>query len=309
MTNQTQTGAGWYPDPWQGDQLRYWDGATWTGHTAAAPAGQPQPAPPLPATDGVASRRPWWQRRWAIITAVVGVLVLFGSLIPDDEVTPSADTTATEPTSSPSTPAPEVRKDPVKAEVPAVRGLSVAEARQALREAGLRIGQLQRQPSARAAGTVLSQAVGVGAARRLGTTIPLVIAIPLPQVPSVVGKGGSTAASILRAAGFRVTTSTETRTSGSSGVVLSQTPSGGVSVQPGKTIHLVITKVVAPAPPPEDDGGGNCTPGYTPCLAPAHDYDCAGGSGDGPKYTGFVRVTGSDPYGLDADGDGVGCES
>ncbi len=52
----------------------------------------------------------------------------------------------------------------------------------------------------------------------------------------------------------------------------------------------------------------NCTPGYDPCLPPASDYDCASGSGDGPAYTGFVEVSGSDPYGLDADGDGLGCE-
>ena len=45
-----------------------------------------------------------------------------------------------------------------------------------------------------------------------------------------------------------------------------------------------------------------------PALPPASDYDCAGGSGNGPEYTGFVTVTGSDPYGLDTDGDGVGCE-
>lgn len=52
-----------------------------------------------------------------------------------------------------------------------------------------------------------------------------------------------------------------------------------------------------------------CTPGYSPCLPPASDYDCAGGSGDGPKYVqGPVKVTGSDPYGLDSDNDGVGCE-
>jgi hypothetical protein len=45
------------------------------------------------------------------------------------------------------------------------------------------------------------------------------------------------------------------------------------------------------------------------CLdANAADYDCAGGSGDGPNYTGRVAVVGSDPYGLDADGDGAGCE-
>jgi len=52
----------------------------------------------------------------------------------------------------------------------------------------------------------------------------------------------------------------------------------------------------------------NCTAGYDPCLAPASDYDCAGGSGDGPAYTGYVVVTGADPYDLDADGDGVACE-
>ena len=52
----------------------------------------------------------------------------------------------------------------------------------------------------------------------------------------------------------------------------------------------------------------NCTPGYSPCLPRASDYDCRGGSGDGPKYTGPVRVTGSDPYNLDRDHDGTGCE-
>jgi hypothetical protein len=53
----------------------------------------------------------------------------------------------------------------------------------------------------------------------------------------------------------------------------------------------------------------NCHPSYDPCLDPnASDYDCEGGSGDGPMYTGFVTVKGSDDYGLDSDGDGTGCE-
>jgi hypothetical protein len=60
----------------------------------------------------------------------------------------------------------------------------------------------------------------------------------------------------------------------------------------------------------EADGpsGGGCTPGYSPCLPPASDYDCEGGSGDGPEYTGVVSISGSDPYDLDADGDGTGCD-
>jgi len=57
-------------------------------------------------------------------------------------------------------------------------------------------------------------------------------------------------------------------------------------------------------------GGANCHPSYAgACLDPSSpDYDCSGGSGDGPDYTGFVRVVGPDEYGLDADGDGQGCE-
>lgn len=53
-----------------------------------------------------------------------------------------------------------------------------------------------------------------------------------------------------------------------------------------------------------------CHPSYTgACLDPnASDYDCIGGSGDGPFYTGKVFVVGPDVFGLDRDNDGVGCE-
>jgi len=45
------------------------------------------------------------------------------------------------------------------------------------------------------------------------------------------------------------------------------------------------------------------------CLDPyASDYDCEGGSGDGPEYTGTVTVVGEDHYDLDADSDRTGCE-
>ncbi len=59
--------------------------------------------------------------------------------------------------------------------------------------------------------------------------------------------------------------------------------------------------------------GGSCTPGYSPCLVyhGGADYDCSGGSGNGPYYTApgvTYTVSGSDPYGLDANGNGLGCE-
>ncbi len=61
-----------------------------------------------------------------------------------------------------------------------------------------------------------------------------------------------------------------------------------------------------PAPAPfsssSGGGGGACAPGYDPCVPPLPpDVDCA--DVDGP-----IRVTGADPHGLDADGDGVACE-
>jgi len=52
-----------------------------------------------------------------------------------------------------------------------------------------------------------------------------------------------------------------------------------------------------------------CHSSYSGCLNPdASDYDCAGESGNGPYYTGTVRVIGPDVFGLDRDGDGWGCE-
>ncbi|MEO9325709.1 G5 domain-containing protein [Nocardioides sp. C4-1] len=53
-----------------------------------------------------------------------------------------------------------------------------------------------------------------------------------------------------------------------------------------------------------------CDPNYSgACVPIASDVDCAGGSGNGPAYVdGPVYVVGDDIYGLDSDGDGVGCE-
>ena len=61
---------------------------------------------------------------------------------------------------------------------------------------------------------------------------------------------------------------------------------------------------------PYNGGGNNCHPSYpSHCLAIGIDYDCAGGEGDGPRFVrGPVTVVGNDPYRLDRDGDGIGCE-
>jgi hypothetical protein len=56
--------------------------------------------------------------------------------------------------------------------------------------------------------------------------------------------------------------------------------------------------------------GPKCHPSYKlKCLKPnAYDYDCIGGRGNGPLYTGLVKVVGPDVFRLDTDHDGWGCE-
>ena len=71
-----------------------------------------------------------------------------------------------------------------------------------------------------------------------------------------------------------------------------------------------------PASPPPRTGvrrprtasSNGCDPNYTGCVPIDSDVDCAGGSGNGPSYTGPVRVIGSDIYDLDGNGDGEACE-
>jgi hypothetical protein len=73
-----------------------------------------------------------------------------------------------------------------------------------------------------------------------------------------------------------------------------------VTRQPVTQVVAVGTKVTQ-----------KCDPNYSgACVPIASDVDCAGGSGNGPAYVqGPVRVIGRDIYGLDNDGDGIGCES
>lgn len=75
---------------------------------------------------------------------------------------------------------------------------------------------------------------------------------------------------------------------------------------------LLAAVAVAVAAAPAAQAHKRCDPAYKGvCLRPdVSDYDCAGGSGDGPYYVqGPFRVVGYDHYRLDADGDGIGCES
>ena len=318
--------ADWYPDTQNPALLRYWDGRQWTANTSPRPAGwsgqQWSTYSRPPASRRAPDRKPNRSRFpvWAVVAlaVLVGVAtlgIIGGALSPSEPVqsagrdsSASPTEPATEPTSEAAATASEdptpTETEPPRSVVPRLTGMTRDRAAARLTTAGLAVSEVRQVFSPKAPGTVLRQSRKVGASVLAGTEVVLFVAKPYPRVPGVVGRLKSAAVERLQDAGFKVSVTTETRTSGKDGVVLRQTPSGAARARPGSSITIVISSVVRPVAPPTQ----NCTPGYDPCLTPASDYDCAGGSGDGPQYTGFVYVTGYDPYDLDADGDGTGCE-
>jgi PASTA domain-containing protein len=146
------------------------------------------------------------------------------------------------------------------------------------------------------------------------TAAPTTIA--MVKVPRLVGLTLGSARAALTERGLRGRIRYRTTSRYPAGTVISQSRRGGVGVRPDSRVTLVVAKApppttAPPPPPPSTAPAENCDPSYPDvCLDPsAEDYDCAGGSGNGPEFVeGPIRVRPPDPFGLDADGDGWGCE-
>ena len=139
---------------------------------------------------------------------------------------------------------------------------------------------------------------------------------PKVEVPRLVGMKLTSARQRLASHGLKLRVRYRPTARFAAGTVISQSRRIGVGVARSSAITLVIAKALPPPPttqppPPPTTPSRSCHPSYEgACLDPtASDYDCAGGSGNGPKYVqGPVRVRPPDPFDLDADGDGLGCE-
>jgi hypothetical protein len=133
------------------------------------------------------------------------------------------------------------------------------------------------------------------------------------EVPELSGITQERAEQILADRGLKATTRSRSTDQYRAGTVISQTPKAGAEVLPDTTISLVVAKTPpAPEPPPPPPPEPVCDPSYPDvCLDPTvEDYDCASGSGNGPAYVeGPIRVRPPDPFDLDREGDGVGCET
>ena len=139
-------------------------------------------------------------------------------------------------------------------------------------------------------------------------TVPRLVGLRLARAKDSLADQGLTAKVIYKATDRYPT-----------GTVISQSRKAGAGVLPDTTISLVVAKAPPPPPstappaPPSTAPSRDCHPSYPDvCLRPdASDYDCAGGSGNGPYYAaGPLRVLPPDPFELDGnDNDGWGCES
>jgi hypothetical protein len=232
--------------------------------------------------------------------AILVLVVIAASCTRAEEATrPSPSSAPSTPIPSPSTPTPE---PVVTAKVPDTEGLKLAKAQKMLMNAGLSV-QIEEEFSHDPAGSVIGQEPSPGSEVPDGAVVHLLVARAFPKIPNVVGESLAHARRILEDAGFDVGDLRKQASSQPKDTVLSQTPVAGTDAQPGRNVNLVIAK-----PATTGDDNTDCQ-GYYPCIRPGPDVDCAGGSGDGPRYiSGPVQVTGSDPYGLDSDNDGWGCE-
>lgn len=134
---------------------------------------------------------------------------------------------------------------PVAIRAPRLVGLSVTEAKDRLRQLDLR-WRVVETASSRPAGTVVSQWPGARAALSGGATVSLGVSSgPAPvSVPDVTGLDEATAQQALEAEGFAVVVvDAPTSDPDAGGVVVDQSPGGGVGAEEGASITLIVARL------------------------------------------------------------------
>jgi len=143
--------------------------------------------------------------------------------------------------------------------VPNLVGLPLAEAKQALRDADLKVGDLTEAFNERFdADQVIRQSVRADAEAPLGSGIDLVVSkgpTPVP-VEKVIGFQRDEAVAVLETQGFVVDVQEEFSNRVELGKVISQTPAKGTDLQPGRTATIVVSKGPPEFPMPNVVGMG-----------------------------------------------------
>jgi eukaryotic-like serine/threonine-protein kinase len=143
--------------------------------------------------------------------------------------------------------------------VPNLVGLPLADAKAALREAHLKVGEVTSAFNERFdAEHVVRQSVRAVAAAPLGSRIDLVVSkgpTPVP-VEKVIGLQQGEAVAVLESQGFVVDVQEEFSDRVDKGAVISQAPAKGADLQPGETVTIVVSKGPPEFPMPNVVGMG-----------------------------------------------------
>lgn len=144
-----------------------------------------------------------------------------------------------------------VSEGPKPVEVPRLVGKTEEEARDALEEVDLELGEVTPEGSDEVeAGEVISQFPNAGQEVEPGTAIDLVVSSgpDAVLVPSVIGQTEESATDEIEAAGL-VVDPTTTPSDQPEGEVVEQEPAGGTEAQPGDTVRIVVSEGAEQAMP------------------------------------------------------------
>ncbi len=148
--------------------------------------------------------------------------------------------------------------------VPAVVGLSVADARPLLTDAELVISDVREEASDQPEGTVLEVLPPEGSEVEVGSSVVLVASNGKVEVPNVEGLPSGEAQATLRQAGFEVLVNEEPTDAEAAGTVVFQAPAPGTEVSFGS--RVAITVAVAPDPEPTQPPAPSPTSTPTPAA-------------------------------------------
>jgi serine/threonine-protein kinase len=135
--------------------------------------------------------------------------------------------------------------------VPVLVGKTVAVAEQSLAQQGLKIGEQTPQSSTQPKGTVLSQNPAAGTQLAKGQSVNLTVSAGVAQVlvPNLVGMQSSTdAATALREVELKLGTVSQKNSDQPEGMVLSQSPGAGSTVDAGSTVNIVVSNGMVEVP-------------------------------------------------------------
>ena len=156
----------------------------------------------------------------------------------------------------------QVSRGPQQVEVPDVVGRSEDDARSALEDAGLDVGDVSEQETGdEEPGTVLEQSPGAGEQVDLGASVDLVVATAPPDVPvpEVLNLAEDEAIAAIEGAGFEVRVRDRpVTTPDEEGVVLDQAPDAGEERPEGSTVRIAVGRLESPT----------ATPTPTPTVGP-----------------------------------------